>query len=93
MLCNGSKPVLDVLPIQPELLAFGVAASERDVDVRMFGVEVSYSNPFERRGQIGLHTAHHVPRQALQIETFAEFRGNDQFPQSWIAALLPFEKS
>ncbi len=32
MLGNGSKPVLDVLAIQLERLAFGVETSERDVD-------------------------------------------------------------
>jgi hypothetical protein len=35
MLRNGSKAVPDVIPIQPELLAFGVEASQRNVDVWM----------------------------------------------------------
>ena len=38
------------------------------------------------------HAAHHVPREALQVETLAELGGDDQLPQPWVAALLPFEK-
>jgi hypothetical protein len=92
VLGNGSKSTLYIVPIQLELLAVGIETSERDMDVRMFGVEVRYRDPFERRAQIGLHTAHHVPRQELQVKTLAEFRGNDQFPQPWITALLPVKK-
>src|SRR5580704_17694299 len=61
-----------VIPIQLECLAAGIDASERNVDVRMFRVEVRYRYPFERRMEVGSHAAHHVPGQSLQVETLAE---------------------
>ena len=45
MLGNGSKTVLDVLPIQLKLFAPGIEASECDVDVGMFRVEVRRPRP------------------------------------------------
>jgi hypothetical protein len=52
----------------------------------MLRVEVRHGHPFERRVEIGFHAAHHVPREALQVETLAELRGDDQLPQPWVAA-------
>jgi hypothetical protein len=92
VLGDGSKSVPDVVPIQLELLAPGIHTSERNVDMRMFRVEVRDSHPFERTPQIGLDTTHHVPRQPLQVETLAELRGDYQLPQPWITTLLPFKK-
>lgn len=92
MLGNGSKSVFDVVPIQLERLARGIQTSQRNVDVGMFGVEVGYGHPFERSAKIHLDTAHHIPGQPLQVETLAELRGDDQLPEPWIAALLPFKK-
>ena len=42
--------------------------------MRMLRIEMRYSHPLDRRAEIGLDTAHHVTRDALQIETLAEFR-------------------
>jgi len=92
MLGNGSKSVLDVVPTQLEVLATGIQTSERNVDMGMFRVDVRDSHPFERRAEIQLDAAHHVPRQPLQIKTLPEFRGDYQLPQPWIATLLPFKK-
>jgi hypothetical protein len=80
MLGHGAETTLDVIPIQTELLAFGIAPPECDVDVGMLRVEVRHSHPFERRMEICLDAAHHVPCQPLQINTVAELRGDDQLP-------------
>ena len=74
MLGNGSKTVLDVVPIQLEPLAVGIEASQRNVDMGMFRVEVRHRHPVERCVKVGFHPAHHVPRQSLQVETLAELR-------------------
>ena len=92
MLGNGSKTVLDVLPIQFELHSLYIEASQSYVNMRMLRIEMRYSHPFDRCAEIGLDSAHYVPREALQIETLAEFRGDDQLPQPWVAALLPCEE-
>jgi len=62
------------------------------VNMRMLRIEMRYSHPFDRRAEIGLDTAHYVPRKALQVETLTEFRRNDHLPQPWVAALLPCEE-
>ena len=93
MLGYGSEAISDVIPIQFERLAAGIDASERNVDVGMFRVEVRYRYPFERRMQVGSHPAHHIPRQSLQVETLAEFGRDYQLPHPWIGAILPLAKS
>jgi hypothetical protein len=92
MLGNGSKTVLDVLSIQFELRSLYIEASQSYVNMRMLRIEMSHGHPLDRPAEIGLDTAHYVPREALQIETLTEFRGDDQLPQSWVAALLPCEE-
>jgi hypothetical protein len=74
MLGNGSKTVLDVLSIKIELHSLYIEASQSDVNMRMRRVEMRNSHPFEGLAEIDLDTAHHVPRQPLQIETLAELR-------------------
>jgi hypothetical protein len=93
MLGCGSEAISDVIPIQLECLAAGIDASERNVDVGMFRVEVRYRYPFERRMEVGSHPAHHVPRQSLQVETVAELGRDYQLPKPRIAAILPIAKS
>jgi len=60
--------------------------------MRMLRIEMCYGHPFDRRAEIGLDSAHYVPCEALKIETLTEFRGDDQLPQPWVAALLPCEE-
>ena len=92
MLGNGSKTVLDVLPIKFELRSLDIEASQSYVNMRMLRIEMCYSHPFDRRAEIGLDTAHYVSREALQVETLTEFRGDYKLPQAWVAALLPCEE-
>ena len=92
MLRHGPETISDVIPVQPECLAAGIDASERNVDVGMFRVEMHHGHPFEGFVQVGLHATHHVASKSLQVETLAEFGGDDQLPQPWIGALLPFKK-
>jgi hypothetical protein len=92
MLRHGSKTVADVLSIQPEFLAPFIQAPESDVDVGMLRVEMRHSSPFERSVKIGFHPAHHVSREALQVEPLTEFGRDYQFPDPWIARLLPLLK-
>lgn len=42
--------------------------------------------------EVGFHATHHVARQPLQVETLTELGGDDQLPQPWIGARLPFKK-
>jgi len=60
--------------------------------MRMLRIEMCYGHPFDRHTEIGLDPAHYVSSEALQIETLTEFRGDDQLPQPWVAALLPCEE-
>jgi hypothetical protein len=92
MLGNGSKTVFDVLSIKFELHSLHIEASQSDMNMRMRRIEMDYSRPFDRRAEIGLDTAHYVTREALQIKALAEFRGDDQLPQPWVADLLPCEE-
>ena len=92
MLGDGSKTVADVLSIQPEFLAPFIQPSKSDVDVRMLRVEMRRGRPFERCMEIGCHPIHYVSREPLQVEPLAEFRRDYQFPDPWIARLLPFVK-
>ena len=92
MLGNRSKTVLDVVSIQFELHSLYIEASQSYMNMRMLRIEMCHSHPFDRRAEIGLHTAHYVSREALQVETLAEFRGDYQLPQPWVAALLPCEE-
>jgi hypothetical protein len=92
MLGYGSEAISDVIPIQPECLAAGIDASERNVDVGMFGIEVRCRYPFERRMQVGSHPTHHVPRQSLQVDTLAKLGRDYQLPKPRIVAILPFAK-
>jgi hypothetical protein len=46
-------------------------------------------NPLQSRAQIFLHSAHDLARQLVQVDSFAEFRRNDQFPEPRVAILLP----
>jgi len=72
MLRHGPETISDVIPIQPECLAAGIDASERNVDVRMFRVEVRHGQPFERRMEVGFHATHQVARKSLQVESLAK---------------------
>jgi hypothetical protein len=92
MLGNGSKTVFDVLSIQFELRALCIEASQSYVNMRMLRIEMRYTHPFDRHAEIGLDPAHYLSREALQIETLTEFRGDYQLPQPWVAALLPSEE-
>ena len=92
MLGNCSETVLDILSFQFELRALCIEASQSYVNMRMLSIEMRYSHPFDRRAEIGLDPAHYVSREALQIETLTEFRGDYQLPQPWVAVLLPCEE-
>jgi hypothetical protein len=92
MLGNGSKTILGILSIKFELDALYIEASQSDVNMRMLRIEMCYGHPFDRHTEIGLDPAHYVPREALEIETLTEFRGDDQFPQPWVTAVLPCEE-
>jgi hypothetical protein len=93
MLGNGSKTVLDVLPIQFELRSLWYRAPLSDVDVRMFRVEMRHGHPFDRCAEIGLDMRPITSRvRRCRVETLAELRGDDQLPQPWVTALLPCEE-
>ena len=74
MLGNGSKTILDVLPIQFKLRSLCIEPSQSYVNMRMLRIEMRYSHPFDRHSEIRLDPAHYVPREALQIETLTELR-------------------
>jgi hypothetical protein len=63
--------MLDVVAIEPEGAGIGLAA-ERYVDVRMVGVEMRDSYPFQAQAQILLHPREQISGVPPQIEALAK---------------------
>jgi hypothetical protein len=59
------------------------------VDVRVFGIEMRYSNPLQSCVQVFLHFPHQIAGQSVQVDPFAEFRRDDHFPEPCVACFLP----
>jgi hypothetical protein len=59
------------------------------VDVRVFGIEMWDGNPVQACAQIFLHPARELARQLVQVDSVAEFRRYDHFPEPRVASFLP----
>ena|SRR5215469_8133881 len=57
--------------------------------VRMLGIEVHGGYPLQARLQIFLHTLNEFSCVVLEVQTFAEFRGHNDFEEAVIARSLP----
>src|SRR5436305_124863 len=64
-------------------------SAERDVYVRMLGIEMRDGQPFQFRSEVLLHSRHEIAGQPIKIESLSEFRRYDQFPKPRIALTLP----
>src|SRR5271154_252910 len=60
--------------------------------MRMFGVVMFDRNPFKVGAEVVFHTFHQIARDTAQIGQIAKCRGDDQLPQSLVAASLPVLK-
>src|SRR5215813_5918571 len=57
--------------------------------VRMLGIEVHGGYPFQARLQIFLHALNELSRVVLDVQTFTELRGHNDFEEALIARSLP----
>jgi len=57
--------------------------------VRVLGIEVHGSYPFQARPQIFLHALNEFSCVVLEVQTFAELRGHNDFEEALIARSLP----
>ena len=57
--------------------------------VRMLGIEVHGGYPFQAGLQIFLHALNEFSRVVLEVQTFAELRGHNDFEEALIARSLP----
>jgi hypothetical protein len=57
--------------------------------VRVLGIEVHGRYPFQARLQIFLHALNEFSRVILEVQTFAELRGHNDFEDALIARSLP----
>src|SRR6516165_2119276 len=57
--------------------------------VRMLGIEVHSGYPFQARLQVFFHTLNEFSRVVLEVQTFAELRGHNDFEEALIARSLP----
>src|SRR5713101_3120991 len=61
--------------------------------MRMLGVVVDDSDPFERCANPILHSADEISRERLQVEAIAELWGENQLEQTLILRGLPFRQA
>src|SRR5215831_5139043 len=59
------------------------------MDVRVLGVEVRSSHPFQASPEVFLHACKELPRLVLQIETVTELRRDNYFEDPLVAGTLP----
>jgi hypothetical protein len=55
----------------------------------MLSIEVHGCYPFQTRLQIFLHALNEFSRVVLEVQTFAELRGHNEFEKALIACTLP----
>src|ERR1022692_2584437 len=67
ILGNGPYPVTDVLTVQIKWRSVSFDPAHGDMDVRVFGIEMRYSNPVQSRVQIFLHFAHEIAGQSRRM--------------------------
>src|SRR5690349_12884517 len=59
------------------------------MNVRMLRVEMSDGDPLQRRSEVPLGLLHDIAGQPLEVEPFAELRGDDDLPKTLVTGLLP----
>src|SRR5215470_2835899 len=57
--------------------------------VRVLGIEMHGGYPFEAGLQLFLHALNEFSRLVLEVQTFAELRGHNDFEEALIARSLP----
>ena len=73
------KAIGDVVARDDEVFAGVVAPAHDQVGVRVVGVPVIDSHPFQPRAQVGFHAPHQMPRVGAQVfELGAILGGNDE---------------
>ena len=78
-----------VVPFKTERFAVVANAAQRDVNVRVIGIEVRYGNPFEVGIEIPFHALYQAACQLHQVYLVSKLRRHDEFPHPFIAGELP----
>ena len=89
ILSDLADALSDVIPAKSNWEAFGTDASKYHVNVRVFRVVVRNRDPFKPGSQIRVHLRHQVSRQLPEIGSVAEFRRDDDLPETLTAGPLP----
>ena len=80
---------LNEIAAEAQFFSVRTDAADSDVNVRMAGVVMRHSYPFELGLKVDLHVFDKIPRELLPVGLLAEFRGDDQLPQQRIVRCLP----
>jgi len=75
--CPPPHAVADIVPCYDKILAFVVAATQHDVSMWMFRVEMIDRDPIEPCFEVGFHGAHQVTDEGFQIFQFSRIFGRD----------------
>src|SRR5437870_8783147 len=89
ILSDTSNAMLHVVTFETERSAVLANPTQRDVNVRVIGIEVRYGNPFEASIEIPYHALRQVAGQPDQVHLVSKLRRQDELPQACIAGGLP----
>src|SRR5262249_9687075 len=84
-------PCLDVLGGQADFFPLR-HASEQNVSVGMFSVEMGDGYPFQWKPQIGRYPVHKLTGQLLEVQSLTEFGRENQLEHSAIPGDLPVRR-
>ena len=70
--------ILDVVGVDPEIVAVEIDAPDVDVDVRVVGVVMIHGGPVEPPPEVALDLIHQLSREFFQVERVAIFRRDDE---------------
>jgi hypothetical protein len=68
---------------------FRADASQCNMNMRVFGIKMGHCEPFEPHAEVPLNLRHKTARQMFQVDSVPEFGRHDQFPETFVACLLP----
>lgn len=66
-----------------------IGAANRQVDVRVLGVEVLDGDPLQAGAEISLHLSDETLGVGLHVHALAEFRADDELEEVLVAGSLP----
>jgi hypothetical protein len=69
-----------------------VEATQRDTNMRVFGVVMGRRRPFGNDPEIAANLNHQLARRFAEINALAELRRNNHLPHPFITRTLPFTR-